>query len=143
MRTIKAASVVSFAVAVIVFLAGQRVQAAGQSLEFRGSDSGTVVSVPLDIDADSCTTTVGVTTCTDLSAYGNTAGKQSGGIEAGEFTAGSCAWGLRENCVVSNRRPPRCRAPKRRATYFLRHRLPKSDRNPLPSPEPDKVVHVS
>src|SRR5262249_48192520 len=84
MRTIEAVLTVIFAIALLLFVAGRRTEASGQSLDFKGSFSGTAVNVPFDLDADSCTTIRGATICTDLSAFATVAGKQSGGIEAGE-----------------------------------------------------------
>ena len=86
MRAINAASIVILAVAVLFFPTSRRAEAAGQSLKFKGTFSGSSANIPLDIDVDSCTTTGGVTVCTDMSALGSLAGKQSGGIEAGHFT---------------------------------------------------------
>src|SRR5215469_2567430 len=86
MRTIDAVLTVIFAIALFLFILGRRGEAAGQSLDFKGSDSGTSVTVPFDFDADSCTTTGGMTICRDSSSLFTGAGKQSGGIEAGEWT---------------------------------------------------------
>src|SRR5260370_20118583 len=86
MRAIKAASIVIFAVAILFYPTSRRAEAAGNSLKFKGTFSGSGANIPLDIDVDSCTTTGGVTVCTDISALGSSAGKQSGGIEAGDFT---------------------------------------------------------
>jgi hypothetical protein len=61
-------------------------EAEANSLKFKGTFSGSGPSVPLDTDVDSCTTTGGVTVCTDLSGITSGAGMQSGGIEAGDFT---------------------------------------------------------
>jgi hypothetical protein len=87
MRPIKAVSIVIVTVALLCFPASRRAVAAGTSLNFKGTFSGSGPNIPLDIDLDSCTTTGGVTVCTDLSALGSSAGKQSGGIEAGDFTS--------------------------------------------------------
>jgi hypothetical protein len=86
MRPIKATSIVIVAVALLFFPASRRAVAAGNSLNFKGTFSGSTASIPLDIDVDSCTTTGGVTVCTDLSGLATNGGKQSGGIEAGDFT---------------------------------------------------------
>lgn len=42
---------------------------ANASTSFTGSSAGTFVSVPLDLDNDSCTSVSGVTVCSDLSGY--------------------------------------------------------------------------
>jgi hypothetical protein len=86
MRTNKLGPIVVLSAAVFLLLWGRRVEAAGQSLEFKGSLSGTTATIPLDLDADSCSTTDGVTICADSSALAAFAGKQAGGIEAGEYT---------------------------------------------------------
>jgi hypothetical protein len=55
--------------------------------KFTSTLSGSFVTVPLDLDNDSCTTVSGITICTDLSSYGNYAGNDTGGgIVAGPFT---------------------------------------------------------
>jgi hypothetical protein len=84
MRTIRITLLVIFAVVMLLSLASQRVEAAGKSLKFKSTFSGTSVSTALDLDGDSCTGTPPV--CTDLSDLLTFAGKQSGGIEVGQFT---------------------------------------------------------
>jgi hypothetical protein len=84
MRTIRIALLIS-AVAILLSLASQRVEAAGN--EFTSTFSGTFVTTALDLDGDSCTGTPPV--CTDLSFLDTIAGKTSGGIGGGQFTGQS------------------------------------------------------
>jgi hypothetical protein len=84
MRTIRIALLIS-AVAILLSLASQRVEAADK--KFKSTFSGTFVTTAFDLDADSCTGTPPV--CTDLSFVDTIAGKTSGGIEAGQFTGQS------------------------------------------------------
>jgi hypothetical protein len=84
MRTIRIALLIS-AVAILLSLASQRVEAAGN--EFTSTFSGTFVTTALDLDGDSCTGTPSV--CTDLSYLDSIAGKTSGGIGGGQFTGQS------------------------------------------------------
>lgn len=43
---------------------------AGDKSTFKAHESGSFINIPLDPDADSCTTNGGVTTCTDFSVHG-------------------------------------------------------------------------
>ena len=72
MRTIRIALLIS-AVAILLSLASQRVEAADK--RFKSTFSGTFVTTALDLDADSCTGTPPV--CTDLSFVDTIAGKTS------------------------------------------------------------------
>jgi len=87
MRPIKAVSIVIVAAALLCLPASRRAVAAGNSLNFKGTSSGSTTNIPLDIDLDSCTTTGAGTVCTDMSGLATSGGKQSGGIEAGDFTS--------------------------------------------------------
>jgi hypothetical protein len=71
-------------VAVLTFVPASTSHAAKHSNQFKSSFSGTDVNIPLDLDADSCTTSGGVTVCTDFSAYFTDSGKATGTI--GGFT---------------------------------------------------------
>jgi hypothetical protein len=84
MRTIRIALLIS-AVAILLSLASQRVEAAGN--EFTSTFSGTFVTTAFDLDGDSCAGTPPV--CTDLSFLDTIAGKTSGGIGGGQFTGQS------------------------------------------------------
>jgi hypothetical protein len=84
MRTIRIALLIS-AVAILLSLASQRVEAAGN--EFTSTFSGTFVTTAFDLDGDSCTGTPPV--CTDLSFLDTIAGKTAGGIGGGQFTGQS------------------------------------------------------
>jgi hypothetical protein len=65
---------------------GAQKTAAAKSKSFTSSFSGSIVSVPLDVDNDSCTSSPPFV-CTDLSAYSNYAGKITGGVSfSGPFT---------------------------------------------------------
>jgi hypothetical protein len=84
MRTIRIALLIS-AVAILLSLASQRVEAAGN--EFTSTFSGTFVTTAFDLDGDSCMGTPPV--CTDLSFLDTIAGKTAGGIGGGQFTGQS------------------------------------------------------
>ena len=86
MRRIKFASVGIFAFVVLAFLAGQRADAESKTTSFKGTSSGTGANIPIDLDSDSCTTSGGVTVCTDFSALFTGGGKSSGGVGSGHFT---------------------------------------------------------
>ena len=73
------------AVAILLSLASQRVEAADN--EFTSTFSGTFVTTAFDLDGDSCAGTPPV--CTDLSFLDTIAGKTSGGIGGGQFTGQS------------------------------------------------------
>ena len=109
MRAITITLVSSFAVAMLLCFASQRVEAGDRKL--KSSFSGTFVTTALDLDADSCTGTPPV--CTDLSFVDTIAGKTSGGIEAGQFTGQSvlelepvsgsgCPIANAKSCTVGN-----------------------------------------
>jgi hypothetical protein len=65
-------------VAVLGLLAGGIAHAGTQ--KFTSSSSGTTANIPLDLDADSCTTSGGVTVCTDFSVYFTFSSKATGTI---------------------------------------------------------------
>jgi hypothetical protein len=67
--------------AVLTLLAGGVAHARTQT--FTSSVSGTLVNIPLDLDADSCTTSGGVTVCTDYSAYFTFSSNTTGIIGSG------------------------------------------------------------
>jgi hypothetical protein len=71
-------------IAVLTLLAGGVAHARTQ--KFTSSTSGTIVDIPLDPDADSCTTSGTLTVCTDFSAYFTSSAKGTGGI-GGESTS--------------------------------------------------------
>jgi len=64
--------------AVLTLLAGGVAHA--KTRKFTSSASGTIVNIPLDLDADSCTTSGGVTVCTDFSTYFTSSAKATGTI---------------------------------------------------------------
>ena len=64
--------------AMLMLLAGGAAYAGTQS--FKSSASGTTANIPLDPDSDSCTTSGGVTVCSDFSVYFNYASKATGTI---------------------------------------------------------------
>ena len=69
----------------LMFVTGGMAHARTQ--KFKGSESGTAVDVPVDLDSDSCFVAVnGATVCTDTSSYANFIGTQSPG---GSFTGQS------------------------------------------------------
>jgi hypothetical protein len=71
--------------AALVLLAGGVAHAGTQ--KFTSSFSGTAISIPIDVDSDSCNKAPnGATVCTDSSVYFNLAGKSSPG---GRFTSQS------------------------------------------------------
>lgn len=63
---------------VLIFVVGGVVHAGTK--RFKASISGTTVNIPLDLDADSCTTSGGLTVCTDFSTYFTSSAKATGSI---------------------------------------------------------------
>jgi hypothetical protein len=67
-------------VAVLTFVPASTSHAKKSPQKFTISITGTYVDIPLDLDADSCTTTGGVTVCTDFSAEFTSGGKGTGAL---------------------------------------------------------------
>ena len=67
-------------VVVLTFVPASTSHAAKSSQKFNTSFSGTIVNIPLDFDADSCTTSGGVTVCTDFSSYFTSSAKGTGAV---------------------------------------------------------------
>jgi hypothetical protein len=65
-------------IAVFTFVPASTSHADKNSQKFTSSISGTIVNIPLDLDADSCTTSGGVTVCTDFSSYFTSSAKGTG-----------------------------------------------------------------
>jgi hypothetical protein len=80
------ALMLSVGIAVLTFVPASISHAAKQSQKFTTTESGTTVNIPLDLDADSCTTTGGVTVCTDFSVYFTNSTKGTGAL-GGDSTA--------------------------------------------------------
>jgi hypothetical protein len=87
MRRINFALAGIFALMVLALLAGQRADAESKTTTFKGTSSGTGTQIPIDLDSDSCTTSGGVTSCTDFSGLFAGGGKTSGGLGSGRFTS--------------------------------------------------------
>jgi hypothetical protein len=79
-----------FVVSIIILAlssAPETASASGKAVKFTATDSGSFVTVPLDLDNDHCVTMSGVTLCSDLSASETRAGKTTGGGSlSGPFT---------------------------------------------------------
>jgi hypothetical protein len=67
-------------VVVLTFVPASTSHAAKSSQKFTISSGGTTVNIPLDLDADSCTTSGGVTFCTDFSVYFTASLKGTGAL---------------------------------------------------------------
>jgi hypothetical protein len=103
------------AVAILLSLASQRVEAAGN--EFTSTFSGTFVTTAFDLDGDSCMGTPPV--CTDLSFLDTIAGKTAGGIGGGQFTGQSLV-----ELVVFRELAASLRLPQSRAARSAPRRTP-------------------